>query len=562
MYDENTKQLIDNGGTVFFAQELKFAQNAYTLQTGDSAQLSVAIKPEESSERTIVWESSDPVILSIDACGNMTAHAVGTVRVKAKCDYGTDRCTITVEKGKPMLQINRAYDLLLDQKRVHIKWQLPQNAGSAHITSADPSVVSVLSSQDGKADIQLNHIGKTSLQLRIEESRDYLPLHITIPVTVYEKELPAIRFENVSNTVNGVYLSWKPFERAAGYYIYRCGKDGFYSKIADIKKAGGEPAGTHSILDNTVTSGERYTYQIRAYTDYDISTEELQGTTIKYLSAVSQSDIINTDNSLILRWDSVIGAERYQIFRKNKGNDYQFIAEINATEAEKKSPLIHQNQGMYRDIDLKEGEIYDYLIRARAKSAYGASPKEPVSAVYLRAPVISKLQSGDGYTRLTWKPVDFAEGYQIYRKANDADWRLVSESKEHSYKDENVTNMNLYTYRVCAVRNGYAGPWQKEERGIWYLDPPKLLSVNARDDTVVVRWIPVRGAERYSISRKTDDAGWKRLGFVDGNANTEYVDNNIEPGVEYAYTIRAWRSNSMSQISSKSMVGIAEADQE
>jgi uncharacterized protein YjdB len=44
---------------------------------GESQQLSATVGPVEATDRTIIWESTNPTIVSVDSIGRVTARAFG-----------------------------------------------------------------------------------------------------------------------------------------------------------------------------------------------------------------------------------------------------------------------------------------------------------------------------------------------------------------------------------------------------------------------------------------------------------------------------------------------------
>lgn len=60
------------------------------MQAGETKQLSVIIYPESATDRSVVWESSDPTVISVDADGLLTAHQAGYADIKATAADGSE----------------------------------------------------------------------------------------------------------------------------------------------------------------------------------------------------------------------------------------------------------------------------------------------------------------------------------------------------------------------------------------------------------------------------------------------------------------------------------------
>lgn len=74
------------------------------------------------------------------------------------------------------------------------------------------------------------------------------------------------------------------------------------------------------------------------------------------------------------------------------------------------------------------------------------------------------------------------------------------------------------------------------------LSQPMVKEVNSVDNGLSVIWSKSIGAESYTLYRKTAGTEWVALDAVIGGDVTEYVDNTIEQGTEYFYTVSASNS--------------------
>ncbi len=78
-----------------------------TLEKGSSANLSVLVKPDDATNKTLVWESDNSSVVSVED-GKVTALAVGTAKVTAKSEDGeiTDICTVTVIRKPDAIELS------------------------------------------------------------------------------------------------------------------------------------------------------------------------------------------------------------------------------------------------------------------------------------------------------------------------------------------------------------------------------------------------------------------------------------------------------------------------
>lgn len=86
---------------------------------------------------------------------------------------------------------------------------------------------------------------------------------------------------------------------------------------------------------------------------------------------------------------------------------------------------------------------------------------------------------------------------------------------------------------------------------------PDLLEVQCTDQVLTVIWTPVQEATGYTVYRKQDNEGYKRIGRVTGAQSDRYEDKDVTPGKTYQYTVRAYRMfNGVTDRSSVQVDGI------
>ena len=70
---------------------------------------------------------------------------------------------------------------------------------------------------------------------------------------------------------------------------------------------------------------------------------------------------------------------------------------------------------------------------------------------------------------------------------------------------------------------------------------PDLLEVQCEDHMLTVLWTPVPEATGYTVYRKQENEGYKRIGRTTGAQSDRYEDKDVKPGETYQYTVRAYR---------------------
>ncbi len=82
--------------------ELNISQTEITLDIGETIDLSVTVSPSDASNPTILWQSDESLIASINSSGRVTAFASGTTRISAIAYDGgiRENCTISVNSDE------------------------------------------------------------------------------------------------------------------------------------------------------------------------------------------------------------------------------------------------------------------------------------------------------------------------------------------------------------------------------------------------------------------------------------------------------------------------------
>ncbi len=71
-----------------------------TMKVGETALLEATILPEDATDKTLVWDSSDTNIATVDG-GRITAVGFGTVFISAQAGYQVETCVVTVLTDSP-----------------------------------------------------------------------------------------------------------------------------------------------------------------------------------------------------------------------------------------------------------------------------------------------------------------------------------------------------------------------------------------------------------------------------------------------------------------------------
>ena len=81
------------------AERIMLSQTEKTLYAGESFTLRAEVKPQNATNKTVTWSSSDPKAASVNSAGKVTALSQGRAVVTAEANDGSGikaRCTVTV----------------------------------------------------------------------------------------------------------------------------------------------------------------------------------------------------------------------------------------------------------------------------------------------------------------------------------------------------------------------------------------------------------------------------------------------------------------------------------
>ena len=95
--------------------EVRLDQISRTMKVGDMLVLNATVLPENVTDKTVTWSSSDEAVATVGADGTVTALKEGTAVITAKCGEKSAFCTVTVQKAEVL-----AESVTLDQTTMEL----------------------------------------------------------------------------------------------------------------------------------------------------------------------------------------------------------------------------------------------------------------------------------------------------------------------------------------------------------------------------------------------------------------------------------------------------------
>ena len=511
--------------------ELKYAKSSVTVDYKGGAVVDNAYT-SKASAKDIKFTTSNKNVAAVDSEGNVTIVGPGTATITAQISgsesYKDAKAAYTVKvnnlatpavpkvtNGKDGAVVTWA---AVKNAETYSVWRKTSSTGWKKLATVEGTTYTDKTAESNQTyyyTIRCMNAGKNIC------TSDY---NRTGTKAYY---LAASNISSLTLTSNGIAVKWNKVAGAKSYRIYRKTTGG-YTRIGTVNSGN-----TTSYTDTTAESGKTYTYAVKPYNGN--ASADYTGKQVTYLAAPALSTLANAANGVSLKWNSISGAQKYYIYRKEGNGGYKKIAEV-------------KDAVSYTDKSVTSGKKYTYAVRALKGSSMSAYTGKSIN--YLAQANVSALNNKDNGIEVKWSKVSGAKGYYVYRKEGKNSYRkiaTITNANTTSYTDTSVKNNNgkAYTYTVRAYANNALAAYTG--KSVYRIATPTITSVsNSRKGEVDVDWNGVKGAKGYQIqlssdksfSKDTTDETW--VDYADGNGITI---TNCEKGDSFYFRVRAYKQN-------------------
>ena len=243
---------------------------------------------------------------------------------------------------------------------------------------------------------------------------------------------------------NGVKVSWEPIEGAVQYKVYRSltGEDGSWSRISTTTK---------TTVTNTKNydRAQKYYYKVIALAENEAGNSaysEVKSCVGKLAQPVVTVSNIESSGKIKITWTKVDGAVKYEIYRAtSKTGTY--------------SLLYTTKNNAFNNTSATAGTTYYYKVRALAADPAANSDFSAVKSrtCDLPCPVLTAGVNTKGQPKVTWKAVDGAVSYKVYRSTTlDGSYSLTKTTTSTTYINTTAVAYETYYYKVVAVASNTA----------------------------------------------------------------------------------------------------------
>lgn len=397
--------------------------NELNIIKNQKTKFPVTLKMSEN----IFYMSDNPAIATVDSSGYVTGKKDGTVTIRAFTASGS-MSAMTVQVFSKGCVLDTNYVELDRGKKKKLKVTIyPTDSTNKNVTYSSSNKKIAKVSKKGKITAKAVGTAVITAKAEIGGVEGKCTVKVIEPVTAVNLNNSSITVGvGVSKTIigtvspsNATYktLTWKSSN----------------TKVAKVSSAGvvtGVSAGTVTI---TATSHNGKT----------------DSCTVKVIpQKVAVQGKSKGYNSVKLIWTKASNISGYWIYRKNSKGKYRVIATVKGTA------------GSYTDKNLTTGKSYSYKVKAFrivGTKKYKSKISKAVTIVPIpgKTKILSKKSVGTGVA-LTWKEINGASGYKLYRsESKNGTYVRVKTLKKQtntSYTDTGVVAGKKYYYKVVAYR--------------------------------------------------------------------------------------------------------------
>lgn len=347
-------------------------------------------------------------------------------------------------------------------------------------------------------------------------------------ITWIPYDVPATKTPQISLTTDAStgkpLLKWADDENAVAFAVYRStSKTGDYTLLDTPDDA--------KYLDTSAVPGRTYYYVV---TVVDMGGKE-KDSAIKSITCDCARPVVSiTTNASSgkpsLKWNAVDGASKYEVYRAtSKNGTYTKMYTTTSTS--------------YTNSSAVPGTTYYYKVKAICgKSSYGDSAYSVVKSITCdcaRPTVTVKCNENTGKPVLSWKAVDGASKYYIYRSTDGGKtYKYWDSTSKTSYTNSGAEAGKTYYYKVKAVcgKSSYGNSAQSLAKSIVCDCAKPVLSITAVNGKPKLSWNAVDGATKYWVYRSTDGKNFK---YYDTTTKLSYTNMSTTAGTTYYYKLKA-----------------------
>ena len=241
--------------------------------------------------------------------------------------------------------------------------------------------------------------------------------------------------------------------------------------------------------------------------------------------------------------NTVKGAEKYRVFRKETGTGWKKLGDTSAAA--------------YTDKTAVSGTRYWYTVRCISndgktfQSAYDTAGK---AVTYVAAPVISRFENINTGTKISWKVSKGAKYYRVFVK-NGSSWKSLGDTANTYFIAKDRVSGTKYTYSVRAMNANkqFVSAYNTTGWSYTFVAAPALPKLQNTRTGVKISFTKPKGCTKVRIFRRAaSGGGWQKLA---DSTSTAYIDKTAKNKLKYYYTVRCISADGKQFISGYNTTG-------
>lgn len=168
------------------------------------------------------------------------------------------------------------------------------------------------------------------------------------------------------------------------------------------------------------------------------------------------------------------------------------------------------------------------------------------------ADITDVSQSGFDSVDISWKSVDDATGYKLYKSTSPSTgYEMIYDGTACNFHDTEVICGNTYYYKIVAYNQKQDATFSRAACITVALQAPDLSIYSADENTVNLAWNVVEGADGYRVYRSPDGKNYTKIADLSYDKNT-YSDDagSLKYNTDYYYAIKYYKTVGSEQIDS------------
>ncbi len=239
-------------------ESVSLDQTEVSLTPNKSVKLTATVAPNNATNKTVTWTSSDPTVATVSDGGLVKTLKNGTAVITATTVNGfTAQCTITVSTPVSSFSVTPG-----KSKTLSIDGTFKFSA-KIYPATADDTTLLYTSSDEGVALVDENGtvtaVAPGSAKITITARSNPNKVR-TVTVNVRPAK---VKITYRKATTDGIRLDWDQSDYAEGYVIYRRNSAKGSGKV--IGEIATDDPEEMTFVDSTATKGKTYYYYIKSY---------------------------------------------------------------------------------------------------------------------------------------------------------------------------------------------------------------------------------------------------------------------------------------------------------